>query len=137
MKSLTCFSTFVPLLFAIYLTSRIFEVPPFQVENISKAIKDGSSKELAPHLDAAVEIKLGDIRGDYSKSQAELVMRDFFKKYPALDFIILQRGESSEHIHYIIGTYRSASDSFKVLVKTRAKADNLLKIYALEFTKEK
>lgn len=63
-------------------------------------------------------------------------MRDFFKKFPAVNFIVLQQGESPDKTRYIIGEYQSKTENFRILVKGKPKEDDQLKIYRLEFTKE-
>ncbi|WP_158855785.1 DUF4783 domain-containing protein [Lunatibacter salilacus] len=136
MKSLIC------IIFVIFgITnngqhSLTTESPFPQIDQIALSLKNSSSKDLAQFFDSSVEIKLGEIRGDYSKSQAEIVMRDFFKKFPAVSFLVLQQGESAEKIRYIIGKYQSKTDSFRILVKGKSKVDDQLKIYGLEFSKE-
>jgi hypothetical protein len=136
MKSLICFFFGVFGVIHNGEHSPITEVPFPQIDQIALSIKNSSSKDLAQFFDSTVEIKLGEIRGDYSKNQAEIVMRDFFKKFPAVSFIVLQQGESAEKILYLIGKYQSKTDSFRILVKGKSKTDNQMKIYGLEFTKE-
>lgn len=136
MKSLLCFFFLIIGIINNDQRGLTIELPFPQIDQIALSIKNSSSKDLAQFFDSSVEIKLGEIRGDYSKSQAEIVMRDFFKKYPAINFIILQQGESAEKIRYIIGKYQSNTDSFRVLVKGKSKIDEQLKIYGIEFTKE-
>lgn len=140
MKSLTSFFLGILLLFSnsqfTQGTDQGTEIPSLQIDKITLSIKNSSSKDLAQYFDNSVEIKLGDSRGNYSKKQAEIVMRDFFKKFPANNFIVLQQGESAEKISYLIGKYQSKSDTFRVLVKGKFKVDNQIKIYGLEFTKE-
>jgi GTP-dependent phosphoenolpyruvate carboxykinase len=126
----------MPGLLIICLASQPFEKPIPQIDEIALSIKNSSSKELAQYFDSTVEIKLSDSRGDFSKNQAEIVMRDFFKKYPAENFLILQQGESAEKIRFLIGRYQSKSHAFRVLVKGKSNTENELKIYGLEFTKE-
>jgi GTP-dependent phosphoenolpyruvate carboxykinase len=118
------------------MAGRPLEKPIPQIDEIALSIKNSSSKELAQYFDSTVEIKLSDSRGDFSKNQAEIVMRDFFKKYPAENFLILQQGESAEKISFLIGRYQSKSHAFRVLVKGKSNNDDQLKIYGLEFTKE-
>ena len=136
MKYLTSFFLGILLLFSNSQFTQGTEIPSLQIDKITLSIKNSSSKDLAQYFDNSVEIKLGDSRGDYSKNQAEIVMRDFFKKFPAINFIVLQQGESAEKISYLIGKYQSKSDTFRVLVKGKFKVDNQIKIYGLEFTKE-
>lgn len=136
MKSLIYFFFGIFGIINIGQLSLTTELPFPQIDQIASSIKNNSSKDLAQFFDSSVEIKLGETRGDYSKNQAEIVMRDFFKKFPAVNFFVLQQGESPEKIRYLIGKYQSKTDSFRILVKGKFKVDNQLKIYQLEFTKE-
>lgn len=136
MKSLIYFFFGIFGIINIGQLSLTTELPFPQIDQIASSIKNNSSKDLAQFFDSSVEIKLGETRGDYSKNQAEIVMRDFFKKFPAVNFFVLQQGESPEKILYLIGKYQSKTDSFRILVKGKFKVDNQLKIYQLEFTKE-
>ena len=45
---------------------------------VVKAIKSGNSAEVSKFFDNTVEITLPEKSNSYSKSQAELVLRDFF-----------------------------------------------------------
>ncbi|MCC5938428.1 MAG: DUF4783 domain-containing protein [Lunatimonas sp.] len=105
-------------------------------ERIEQALKQGSSKEIAKILDATVEIKLGDNRGNFSKNQAEIILRDFFKKHPPQNFEIIHQSESTETISYLIGNYLSTAGTFKTLIKSKPNSASQLRIYSLEITKE-
>lgn len=52
----------------------------------------------------------------YSKTQAEFVIKDFFKKFPPTDFQFIHQGASKEGIKYAIGKYSHSGGSFRVLV---------------------
>lgn len=136
MKSLICFFFGIFGIINFGQLSVAPELPLPQIDRIALSIKNSSSKDLAQFFDSSVDIKLGETRGDYSKNQAEIVMRDFFKKFPAVNFIVLQQGESPDKTRYIIGEYQSKTENFRILVKGKPKEDDQLKIYRLEFTKE-
>ena len=48
-----------------------------EIANVRMAIKTGSSKELSKYFGDNVEIHFDGERSNYSKSQAEFVLRDF------------------------------------------------------------
>ncbi|AGA77428.1 hypothetical protein Echvi_1157 [Echinicola vietnamensis DSM 17526] len=104
-------------------------------KEIAISIKAGSSKDLAAFFDRNVELSINGNEGDYSKNQAELVMRDFFKKFAPSDFEIVHRGTSGNQIEYFIGTYDSAGTKFRILIKCK-KDSGGCSIYALDITKE-
>ncbi|WP_291784243.1 DUF4783 domain-containing protein [Cecembia sp.] len=103
-------------------------------EDILHVFQSGSSKELARFFENGVDININGNQGDYSRNQAELVMRDFFKKYPPVDFQLLHEGKNAEQIVYYIGVYKSEDISFKVFI--RGKKDNeAVKFYSLDIVK--
>lgn len=106
------------------------------VEQIETALKQGSSRELSKYLDQTVEIKLEDKRGDYSRRQAEIILHDFFKKHPSIDFDLIHQSESSEKIIYLLGNYQSIDGTFKTLIKSKAGPNGQPRIYSLEITRE-
>ncbi|QDH81496.1 DUF4783 domain-containing protein [Echinicola soli] len=104
-------------------------------KEIAISIKAGSSKDLAAFFDRNVELSINGNEGDYSKNQAELVMRDFFKKFTPSDFDIVHRGTSGNQIEYFIGTYDSTGTKFRILIKCKKDSDGC-SIYSLDITKE-
>lgn len=88
-------------------------------EGISIAIKAGNSKELAKFFNSTIELTILNKEDVYSKSQAELIVKDFFKKYSPENFIILHRG-GKEVTKYAIGNLTTTNGIFRVyfLLKT-------------------
>ena len=48
------------------------------IDEMVKALKEGNAAEIARYFDNTVEITLPDKSNSYSKSQGEVVLRDFF-----------------------------------------------------------
>ncbi|MDN3668991.1 DUF4783 domain-containing protein [Echinicola jeungdonensis] len=105
------------------------------VEEISLSIKAGSSKALSSYFGENVELSINGNQGDYSKNQAELVIRDFFKKFPPSNFDIVHKGKSSNQIQYFIGSYQSKEIQFRLLIKCKLNKESP-RIYALDINKE-
>ena len=60
------------------------------------ALKTGDAKSLAGYFGNMVKIKINEDESHYSKSQAEFIIKDFVKKYPATDYQILHQGATKE-----------------------------------------
>ena len=72
-------------------------------EDIGSAIRAGDSKQLASYFGNSIDLTIMN-RGDtYSKTQAELIVRDFFAKNPPKSFTIIHKGTSKEETLYAIG----------------------------------
>ncbi|WP_235062821.1 DUF4783 domain-containing protein [Indibacter alkaliphilus] len=104
------------------------------IDDIVSTFKYGSSRDLARFFDNGIDINISGIQGDYSKNQAEQVMRDFFKKFPPSDFTIVHKGNGTDLIINYIGNYKSDNSEFRVFIKGK-KNDENIRIYSLDIVK--
>lgn len=85
------------------------------IELIRVSVKAGNSKELTSYMSEMVEIQLPDQdRNNYSKTQAEFVMRDFMKKYPPVNFTYIHKVLDKEDFKFTIGEYVHAAGTMRV-----------------------
>ena len=88
---------------------------PDIIENIRVTIKTANSKELTAFMGDMVEIQLPDQdRNNYSKTQAEFVMRDFMKKYPPTNFTYIHKVLDKEDFKFTIGEYAYTGGAMRV-----------------------
>ncbi len=104
------------------------------IDPVVSAIDNGSSSDLARYFNSSISLNINGQQGDYSKSQAEIVLRDFFKKNPPIDFSLVFRSENPSSLSTYIGEYASGQGSFKVFIKV-SQNDNSFRIYSLDFVK--
>lgn len=121
-----------------YLVMMVFTIFPkndspflLQIDDISSYFSSGSSKDLAKFFDNGIELNINGDHGEFSKIQAELVLRDFFKKHPPKDFQIIHKGGVENQIQYYIGNYKSINSQFRILIKIKSNI-SALRIFSLE-----
>jgi hypothetical protein len=125
MKKIIKILTF--FLSVIVLTSAdTLSEPPGLTENITATIKEGNSKELAKYFGPTVEIILPGTDGAFSKAQAEMIMKDFFAKSAPLTFVVNQKGNSAGGAQFIIGTYKSKTETLNVYILLKPVSNQLL-----------
>jgi len=120
----------------IILTALLFS--PFQDETVREigiAMKAGSAKELINFCNKTVEIKIDGKSSNYSKNQAEVILKDFFSRYPSKGFAYIHKGSSPEGLKYTIGKYTHESGGYRVVMFIKKIEDNYL-IDTLNFSKE-
>lgn len=105
-----------------------------QIDPIISAIQDGSSSELARFFNPTISLNINGQQGEYSKNQAEIVLKDFFKKNPPLDFSLVFKNENQSSVSTYIGEYASGQSSYKVFIKV-SQAESSFRIYGLDFVK--
>lgn len=102
---------------------------------MKEALKAGNAKELVKNFNTSVDMNLdGDVK-TYSKTQAEFVLKDFFKKHPVTDFTVVHTGSSKGGLQFAIGSYVSSNENFKVLIRAKEVA-GLFLVHEINFVKE-
>ncbi|MCR9014550.1 DUF4783 domain-containing protein [Aquiflexum gelatinilyticum] len=125
-------------LFAIIWFSEANEVRnnTLTINDVFTYFRSGSSKEIARYFDQTVLLNINGKNGDYSKSQAEYILRDFFLKYPPLDFNVLHQAGSPGPTIFYVGSYQSKGEQFRVLIKGNSKSE-VLRIFSIDIIKTK
>ena len=129
-----CFDT--PQKFALPLLALLFLSASADLSSISGYISTGNAKGLSAHFDNLVELHLDDQEGTFSRTQAEQIMKDFFRQYQPRTFSFLQDGISEgANMQYAIGTYVSGSRKFRTYVYLKKRNGQML-IQELSFQYE-
>jgi hypothetical protein len=102
---------------------------------ITAAFQDGNARSLAENFNSMVDLGLPDEDNSYSKSQGEIVMRDFFKKSPPVLFEVKQTGKTNEKSHFAICQYESSGKKYQVSIFLTREANSYL-ITRIKFEKQ-
>ena len=92
------------------------------MEDIVTALKTGNASVVAKYFDNTVEITLPEKSNSYSKSQGEMILKDFFTNNPVKGFDIIHKGENAGS-QYCIGTLFTKNGSFRTTVFMKLKGD--------------
>ena len=106
-----------------------------EINNVHTAMKTGSSKELSQYFGSIVELNFDGEKSSYSKSQAEFVLKDFFKKNPPKDFEYIHQGASKQGFKYAIGKYTIENSSFRIWILFKKDNDTYY-VDTIDFTRE-
>lgn len=107
------------LLLTVILVGSSFDVT---VDEIFGAIRKGDAVKISRHFDNLVEITVAERSCSYSRTQAEVVLRDFFSTHNVRNFTMLHKANSN-NADYYVGKLSTARGEFRttVLVKTRGE----------------
>jgi hypothetical protein len=126
MKKAIKLVTFCLSVFLLTSSAVIPNEPPGPIESVTVAIKTGSSSELAKYFAPTVELILPGNDGAFSKAQAEMIMKNFFIKSAPVSFIVNQKGNSAGGAQFIIGTYKTKSETLNVYILLKPLANQLM-----------
>ncbi|MEO8567549.1 MAG: DUF4783 domain-containing protein [Ginsengibacter sp.] len=121
------------LLLSVFVFLSFSFLASVSFSEIINAIKSGNASEISKFFDNTVEITFPGKSNSYSKSQAELVLRDFFSKNPAKNFKIIHKSDN-EGSQYCIGNLETINGTFRTTIYLRQKGENQV-IQELRFEK--
>ena len=103
--------------------------------NIVAAITVGDAKKLSAYFNSTVDLTVPTGDGTYSKSQAEMIVKNFFTQYPPVSFKINQQGSSNEGSQFSIGTLITKTAKFRTYFLLK-KVNGVMLIHQLQFETE-
>ncbi len=114
MKTIKLTSTVLVVL-SLFLVSFETEQQVTVPDEIYSAIKAGNSKVLSKYFNTNVELVILDKEGVYSKTQAELILRDFFSKNTPNNLVKRHEGKSGkEASKYVICTLNTSKGQYRI-----------------------
>ena len=126
---------FLLVLALFYLLPGILLAQGDIINDVKESIKAGSSKELAKYLNSSVDVTMNGEMGTFSKTQAEFILRDFFKDNPPSSFTIVHQGASKGGLPYAIGQYLSDNKTYRVWMRIKNTGNQYL-IHEISFIEE-
>lgn len=123
-------------LFLFFSTSLAFgQSQADVVNNVKASLKAGSSKELVRYFNEIVSLNVDGEKSNYSKTQAEIIMKDFFTANPPSSFEYIHQGNSKEGLLYTIGQYTHPNGTYRVYMLLKSFNGKYL-VDTLDLTKE-
>ncbi len=90
------------------------------IDEVINALRSGNSAQLSVLFDESVEITLPDKSDNYSRAQAQLIVKDFFGNNGVRGFELKHKGDSPSG-HFCIGTLQTNAGNFRTNVFMKIK----------------
>ena len=107
------------MIIAILMTPFLVSGQQETIKEITGHLQKGDAAKLSTVFSKTIDIGLPGKDNTYSDSQAEMVMKEFFRKYPPKSFSIEQQESQGENAHYAIGYYLTGDDKLQVYIMIR------------------
>jgi hypothetical protein len=92
------------------------------IDAVASAIRSGNVNQLSNFFDISVDISLPDKSDTYSKTQAEMVIGDFFNTNGVQNFKITQQGESGGTF-FCAGILQTRAGNYRTTLFFKHKGD--------------
>ncbi len=106
---------FSSLFFSLFLLLPVFAQQKAGLDEVVKALQSGNSAEVARYFDDNVDLTIPGKSDNFSKAQAQMVLRDFFNNNNVKGFELKHKGESPGG-HFCSGTLQTVGGNFRTNV---------------------
>ena len=95
------------------------------LEDVISAMKSGNASGVTKYFDSYVDITIDDKGSNYSRSQGELILKDFFSNNGVRSFELKHKG-NNDNGDYCIGTLQTKNGNYRATVYMRLKGNKLV-----------
>lgn len=95
-------------------------------EDVVSSIKSGDASSLSRYLDNTVEINISGKSSSYSKSQAEIILKDFFSKNQVKTFELIHQGEGGGGSRFGIGNMGTSGGAYRTSFFLQKKGGSMV-----------
>lgn len=105
------------------------------LEDVVNAIRNSNVAAIEKYYDNIVPITMNSTQSAYSRTQASLVLKDFFTRNTPKDVLILNSGAATSNSQFAIGTFTTTSGvTYNLYILLKSK-DNTYYLQELRFNK--
>ena len=110
--------------FAIVAVSLVLVsfAPLYSIDDVVAAMRTGNATQLSKYFDSRVDLSLPGKSDNYSKSQAEMILKDFFANNMVKNFIVKHKGEQNGS-QFCIGLLQTKNGNFRTKFFMKQKGD--------------
>ncbi len=101
------------LLFVVLFQEGTAQTKGVIPKEIITAIRMGDVNKLSPWFNTSVQLIILEKENVYSRSQATMIMKDFFKKHPPKSFTIIHEGGKPK-ARFGIGLLKTSDQTYRI-----------------------
>jgi hypothetical protein len=107
---------------AVISLSLVSFAPIYSIDDVVAAMRSGNASQLSKYFDNRVDLSLPGKSDNYSKSQAEMILKDFFANNTVKNFIVKHKGEQNGS-EFCIGLLQTKNGNFRTKFFMKQKGD--------------
>ncbi len=113
---------------AVFASASLFLssfTPSYSIEQVLVALKNGDASQLATFFDNRIDISLPNKSDNYSRKQAEMILKDFFASNEVKDFQVKHKGENNGS-QFCIGLLQTRNGNYRTKLYMKQKGGQQL-----------
>lgn len=112
------------LLIALATSSLLFSAykPIYSIEEVVTAMRSGNANQLSKYFDDRIDIQLPTKSDNYSRTQAEMILKDFFSSNEVKNFQVKHKGENNG-AQFCIGLLQTKNGNYRTKLYMKQKGE--------------
>jgi hypothetical protein len=94
-----------------------------ELDSVLVALKSGNASQLSQHFDSRVDITLPEKSDNYSRSQAVMVIKDFFSSTGGVKTFELRHHGENNGSNFLIGVLQTHNGRYRTTLFLKQKGD--------------
>ncbi|WP_276133105.1 DUF4783 domain-containing protein [Polluticoccus soli] len=95
------------------------------IEDVVNYVRNGDVPSMSKYFDNIVTITMNSNQSAYSKTQAEMILKDFFAKNVVKEFVVMQNGTApNNNSRYAIGNLNTSNGTYQLYILLKISKDN-------------
>jgi hypothetical protein len=96
--------------------------PAYSIEEVLSALRSGNATQLSKYFDSRIDISLPNKSDNFSRNQAEMILKDFFASNEVKSFQVKHKGENNGS-QFCIGLLQTRNGNFRTKLYMKQKGD--------------
>lgn len=96
--------------------------PMYSIEEVVTAMRSGNANQLSRYFDDRIDIQLPSKSDNYSRTQAEMILKDFFSSNEVKNFQVKHKGENNG-AQFCIGLLQTRNGNYRTKLYMKQKGD--------------
>jgi hypothetical protein len=97
----------------------------YSIDEVLAALRTGNATQLAKYFDSRVDISLPNKSDNFSRNQAEMILKDFFASNEVKNFVVKHKGENNGS-QFCIGSLQTRNGNFRTKLYMKHKGGQQL-----------
>jgi hypothetical protein len=108
--------------------------PSYSIDEVLSALRSGNAAQLSKYFDTRVDISLPNKSDNFSRNQAEMILKDFFASNEVKNFVVKHKGENNGS-QFCIGLLQTRNGNYRTKLYMKQKG-NLQVVQEIAFQQE-
>lgn len=104
------------------------------IDDVVTGMRSGNMNAISKNFDNLVSVTIDNGHFTYSRTQTELILKDFFRKNPPQGLSVINNGVSEHNARFVICDLSTPGNKYYVYIQARQKENGAYSVQEIRLT---